>query len=92
MRASSVRYGRFNGCCSLPPQRLLGPFAPIAAGPRDEGGLYGCRQRWVFTFTPSLSLLGDDLIEQLNRELFGTEGGSMAAAGRIMFFEFPECD
>jgi hypothetical protein len=39
-----------------------------------------------------IALLGDELIEQLNRERLHEESDRVAPAGRIMFFEFPEHD
>lgn len=45
-----------------------------------------------YLYAVVIALLGDEVIEQLNPEPLDSGSASMAAAGRIMFFEFPERD
>lgn len=45
-----------------------------------------------YLYAVVIALLGDELIEQLNPERLHEESDRVAAAGRIMFFEFPEHD
>jgi hypothetical protein len=45
-----------------------------------------------YLYAVVIALLGDELVEQLHPEPLATESASTAAAGHIMFFEFPEHD
>jgi hypothetical protein len=74
---------------------------PSLTGKRDAGESFEAVMQEVvkaaglysdYLYAVVIALLGDDLIEQLTLEPLHTESGSIAAAGHIMFFEFPERD
>ncbi|CAB3780854.1 hypothetical protein LMG28614_01103 [Paraburkholderia ultramafica] len=53
----------------------------------EVAGLYG-----DYVYAVVIALPGDELIEQLNPERMQVESDTVAAAGRIMFFDLPERD
>ncbi|MFM0190321.1 hypothetical protein PQR37_31075 [Paraburkholderia nemoris] len=74
---------------------------PSLTGKRDAGESFEAVMEEVvkvaglysdYLYAVVIALLGDELIEQLNPERLHEESDRVAAAGRIMFFEFPEHD
>lgn len=74
---------------------------PSLTGKRDAGESFEAVMQEVvkaaglysdYLYAVVIALLGDEVIEQLNPESLDAESASMAVAGRIMFFKFPERD